>query len=210
MILSDKYPDIPVAISIKQEPKLVTLVITLPDGTEEIISKALNDYGLVVTGQMSAKDLVKDDLKVLALEQKLEMAALEIRQSRNILRIQDQYAEKRIGTLEAEVRNLYTLLGRELTSREKLQESLTTLTEGLVKTAGSASGQVAPLLTALSQAIADRNAERTKIIIEDIQTASPDLFNQLGAFFLNAATSGVIGNSVYDWIKVFLPLIPKA
>lgn len=208
-ILADKYPDIPVAISIKQEPKLVTLVITLPDGTEDIISKALNDYGLVVTGQMSAKDLVKDDLKVLALEQKLELAALEIRQSRDILRIQDQYAEKRIGTLEAEVKNLYTLLGREFTSREKLQEGFIQLSEGLVKTAGSASGQVAPLLAALSQAIADRNVESTKIILEDIQTASPDLFSQLGTFFLNAATSGVIGNSVYDWIKVFLPIIPK-
>ena len=208
-ILADKYPDIPVAISIKQEPNLVTLVITLPDGTEDIISKALNDYGLVVTGQMSAKDLVKDDLKVLALEQKLELAALEIRQSRDIMRIQDQYAEKRIGTLEAEVKNLYTLLGREFTSREKLQEGFLQLSEGLAQTSGNASGQVAPLLAALSQAIADRNAVITKIILEDIQTASPDLFSQLGTFFLNAATSGVIGNSVYDWIKVFLPMVPK-
>lgn len=208
-ILADKYPDIPVAVSIKQEPNLVTLVITLPDGTEDIIAKALNDYGLVVTGQMTAKEFVKDDLKVLALEQKLELAALEIRQSREILRIQDQYSEKRIGTLEAEVKNLYTLLGREFTSREKLQEGFVQLSESLVQTSGNAGTQLTTLLAALSQAISDRNAESTKIILEDIQAASPDLFDQLGEFFLNAATSGVIGNAVYDWIKVFLPLVPK-
>lgn len=208
-ILAAKYPDIPVAISIKQEPNFVTLVITLPDGTEDIISKALNDYGLVVTGQMPAKDLVNDDIKVLALEQKLELAALEVRQSRDLLRIQDQYADKRIGTLEAEVKNLYGLLGREFTSREKLQEGFLQLSESLVQTSGTAISQSAPLLAALSQAIADRNVESTKIILEDIQTTSPDLFSQLGTFFLNAATSGVIGNSVYDWIKVFLPIVPK-
>ncbi|MES2877889.1 MAG: hypothetical protein V4713_05650 [Pseudomonadota bacterium] len=206
-VLIDKYPDIPVAVSIKQEPNLVTLVITLPDGSEDKITQALNDYGLVVTGKMSAKEFISDDLRALALEQKLELAQMEVRQTKEILRLQDQYSNKRVESLEVEVKNLYSLLGREFTSREKLQDGLLKFTETMSN--GHIGEQVTGLLNSLSQAIADHNVERTKIILEDIQTAEPDVFERLNDFFLKAATSGIIGNAVYDWLKVLWPMIPK-
>jgi len=51
-VLNDKYPDIPVMVSIQQEPNHVTLIITLPDGSQDKVTKTLNDYGLVVTGKI--------------------------------------------------------------------------------------------------------------------------------------------------------------
>lgn len=206
-ILANMYPDIPVAISIKQEPNMVTLVITLPDGTQDTVTKTLNDYGLVVTGKMSPKELVGNDIQALALQQKLELAQMEVKQTRDLLRIQEQYANKCVESLENEVRNLYELLERELTSRERLQEGLLSVTGQFAN--GHVGGQTIELINALSAAISERNAERTRVILEDIQSVAPNLFSRLTNFFLEAATSGVIGNGVYDWIKVIWPILPK-
>ena len=206
-VLNEKYPDIPVTVSIQQGANLVTLVITLPDGTQDKVTKTLNDYGLVVTGRMSPKNLLNDDIKALALQQKLELAQMEIRQTRDLLRIQDQYANKRVESLETEVKNLYVLLGREFTSRERLQEGLLQLTTQL--STGHMGEHAASLVKTLAEAISERNEERTRIILEDIHSSQPGLFEHLNEFFLQAATSGVIGNYVYDWLKVLWPILPK-
>lgn len=206
-VLNDKYPDIPVTVSIQQKLDAVTLKITLPDGTQDTVSRALSDYGLVVTGQMSPKDLVNDDIRAMALQQKLELAQLEVRQVRDLMRLQDQYSTKRIESLETEVKNLYALLGREFTSREKLQEGLLSLSAQLTR--DPVSEHVASLIEALSQAIAERNSDRARVVLEDIQESQPTLFSRLNEFFLQATTSGVIGNYAYDWLKVIWPIAPK-
>ncbi len=206
-VLNDKYPNIPVTVSIRQQPEKVTLVITLPDGTQDTVSKTLSDYGLVVTGQMTPNEFAGDDLKALALQQKLELAQMEVRQTRELLRIQDQYANRRVESLETEVKNLYTLLGREFTLREALQVGLLNLVGQM--TPGHVGGQAAILVQSLATAIAERNVDRTRVISEDIQSNEPALFSRLNEFFLKAATSGVIGNSVYDWLKIIWPVLPK-
>jgi len=156
---------------------------------------------------MTAKTLVNDDFKALALQQKLELAQMEVRQTRDLLRIQDQYATKRVESLEAEVKNLYDLLGREFTSREVLQEGLLHLTAKLA--VGHIGEQPTQLVRTLAEAISERNAERTRVVLEDIQSSQPALFDRLNDFFLQAATSGVIGNYVYDWLKALWPIMPK-
>jgi hypothetical protein len=206
-VLHDKYPDMPVTVSIQQHPDKVTLLITLPDGRQEQVSKMLSDYGLVVTGKMTPRELVGDDIKALALQQKLELTQLEVRQTRELLRMQEQYANKRVESLESEVRNLYTLLGREFTSRENLQTSLLQFASKLAS--GHVGDQASVLVQSLASAVAERNAERTRVVLEDIQSSEPALFDRLNEFFLHAATSGVIGNYVYDWLKMIWPILPK-
>lgn len=206
-VLHEKYPGMPVTVSIQQHPDKVTLIITLPDGTQEEVSKTLSDYGLVVTGNMTPKELLGDDIRALGLQQKLELAQMEVRQTRELLRIQDQYASKRVESLESEVKNLYTLLGREFTSRENLQASLMAFVSKLAF--GHVGDQASALVKSLATAVAERNEERTRIVLEDIQSSEPALFTRLNDFFLNAATSGVIGNYVYDWLKVLWPILPK-
>nr|WP_198981142.1 hypothetical protein [Herbaspirillum sp. ASV7] len=207
VILNDKYPDIPVTVSIQQEPEKVTLLIKFPDGSQETISKTLTEYGLVVAGKMTPDNLVGEGLKALALQQKLELAQLEVKQTRDLLRLQEQYSTSRIESLESQVENLYSLLGKEFASREKLQTGLMDLATQLV---GGAIGPGAvSLLQSLSSAIGDKNAERTKVVLEDIQQAEPKLFSRLQDFFLQSASSGVIGNYVYDWLKALWPILPK-
>ncbi len=206
-VLNDKYPNIPVTVSIQQRQSSVTLVITHPDGTQDIISRALTDYGLVVTGQMSPNEFVKDDFRAMALQQKLELAQLEVRQVRDLLRLQDQYSSKRIESLESEVKNLHRIIDREFTSREKLQDGLLALSAQFTK--GHVSEHMTNLISSLSQAIAERNSERTKVLLEDIQSSQPTIFSRLNDFFVQAVSSGIIGNYAYDWLKTLWPILPK-
>jgi hypothetical protein len=206
-VLQDKYPDVPATISIQQHPDVVTLIITLPDGTQDRVSKTLNEYGLVVTGKISPREFIDDDIRALALQQKLELAHMEVRQTRELLKVQDSYATKRIESLEVEIRNLHLLLSREFTSRENLQSGLLDLASRLA--AGHISEQTSSLLQNLATAITERNGDKARVVLEDIQSSQPGLFSKLNEFFLQAATSGVIGNSVYDWLKLFWPALPK-
>lgn len=207
VILNDKYPDTPVTVSIQQAKDKVTLIVTLPDGSVDKISKELNDYGLVITGKISPLEFAGSELKALALQQKLELAQLEVRQTRDLLRLQEQYSDKRINSLELEIKNLYSIIGRELTSKDALQEALIHLATQM--STGYMSEQAAILMQSLASAIGEQNTERTRIVLDDIRTSQPGLFAQLNDFFLQAATSGVIGNYVYEWLKAIWPILPK-
>ena len=100
------------------------MLITLPDGSQEIVEKLLTDYGLVVAGKLNARELMSSDVRALALQQKLELAQMEVRQTRDLLRKQEKYAAGRVESLEQDVKNLYSLLGRELASKDELHEVL--------------------------------------------------------------------------------------
>jgi hypothetical protein len=83
-VIKQKYPDIPVTISIKQNGLKVDMVITTPTGDIETITEALDQYGLVVKGEMSPSDFLADPMQVLELKNKLEMSALELRLTKEL------------------------------------------------------------------------------------------------------------------------------
>jgi hypothetical protein len=199
VIIQEKYPDIDVAISIKQEADRVTLKILHPDGKEEEITKTLCDYGLVVTGKMRADDFLEDKLKALALQHKLELAEMEIRQTRELLQYEKENSSSRIKSLEEDIKNLYSLLGQELSLKETLHERLLNLLE-LQISAGS-ENRLAERIVELSKSIIQHDEQKTALILDDISTQDPDVFTKLCCWFYEGAFTGVIGNATYDWLK---------
>lgn len=207
VILEDKYPDIPVAVSIQQSRDRVTLFVTLPDGSQDIIEKVLSEYGLVVSGQITPQAFLPNQMRALALQQKLELAQMEVRQTRDLLRIQEQYSSARIESLERDVKNVYELLGRELSSRTELQQ-------GLLRLSSQGNNdqmnlQISKLFERLIGAIEQRNDQDARVLLEDISQADPDMFSKLSIYLYEAAATGAIGNFAFDWIKVIIAAIPK-
>lgn len=206
-ILDDRYPDIPVEVSIQQSHDKVKLLITLPDGSQEVIEKLLTDYGLVVAGRMSSQDLIPNQVRALALQQKLELAQMEVRQTRDLLRLQEQYSAARIESLEQDVKNLYSILGRELSSRDELQRGFVQLS--LQGNNDQLHQQLGILLERLGDAIDRRDEQHARVLLEDIREADPDVFSKISMYLYEAAATGVIGSYAFDWIKVILSAFPK-
>lgn len=206
-VLEDKYPGIPVEVSIQQYHDKVTLLITLPDGSQDVVEKVLTEYALVVAGKVSPQEFIPNQMRALALQQKLELAQMEVRQTRDLLRLQEQYSSARIEALEQDVNNLYSLLGRELTSRDELQRGFIRLsTQGK---SDQLHQQLGVLLERLGDAIENRNEQHATVLLEDIREADPDLFSRISIYLYEAAATGAIGSYAFDWIKAILNSFPK-
>lgn len=206
-IIKDRYPDIEVSISIKQSGSIVTMIITFPDGSREEISKILHQYGLVITGQASPAEVASSELKAMALQQKLELARLEVKQVRDLLDMERRYSERFIGSLQSDVAMLKEMLGRELSANNDLSAKLLMLASDL--SSNNASHQVIHLMKTLGEAFSADDKSRGRVILNDVKDLEPDFFEKMHAFLLSSTASGIVGNVATDWLKVVLSGFPK-
>ena len=101
-ILRSKYADLEVKVTIEQEGNTVTMVVSTEDGRElETIEKALEQYGLVVRGQMAVGDFLPDPHEAMRLETQLELAKTQ-------LKLQERFLEHQ----RADIDGLRALVGR--------------------------------------------------------------------------------------------------
>jgi hypothetical protein len=87
-IIRQKYPDMHISISIKQQDDVVSLIIVTEDGNKEVIKKTLDEYGKVVAGKLLPQDFLRNPIHIAQLENKLELANTEIRSLERLLGIQ--------------------------------------------------------------------------------------------------------------------------
>lgn len=85
--LREKYPDEPAKIKIEQEENLVRLIVE-SNGKLDVIERALEEYQLIVTGKKKPEDMTDNQLLVLKLQNKLDLAMAEVRANERIMRVQ--------------------------------------------------------------------------------------------------------------------------
>ncbi|SDT94955.1 hypothetical protein [Desulfobacula phenolica] len=105
-ILSQKYPEEKVNIKIEQEDLKITMIIETEDGQKEKVEKELEKYGLVVLGKVQAEQYCEKPLEAIALKQKLEMAAIEVKHTKELMLIERNHYETRITSLEEVVHSM--------------------------------------------------------------------------------------------------------
>jgi hypothetical protein len=77
-IVRNKYKDINVQISIKQDGPKIEMIVETPEGKREIIEETLYKYGLVVTGQLSPDALLDDKYQILELKTHLSFVKAQL------------------------------------------------------------------------------------------------------------------------------------
>lgn len=96
-VLRKKYPNIQAKIKIEQDGLKVSMIIDPGNGTPEIIERALDDYGLVVSGKIAPEEFTDDRLLMIELKGKLRSAYNEIETQKELLKYQhDQVISKDI------------------------------------------------------------------------------------------------------------------
>jgi uncharacterized protein YjbI with pentapeptide repeats len=98
-ILKLKYPDIRVNVRIEQDDLILRMIIHTPNGYKGSIEVTLQEYGMVVIGKMPAELFLNDPLEIMALKNKLEIAHLELRQTRELLEFAKKDNQRRIESL---------------------------------------------------------------------------------------------------------------
>ncbi|MCP4135112.1 MAG: pentapeptide repeat-containing protein [bacterium] len=88
-VLREKYPDEKSKVRIDQDGNKVTMIIEHPEGEKEIIEKELNDYGLVVKGDMPIEEFTQDPFLILELKNELRFAQFRIEQQKEMLLLKD-------------------------------------------------------------------------------------------------------------------------
>ncbi len=115
-ILSIKYPDEKIKVRIEQDGLTIRMIIDTPDGEREEIEKTLDEYGLVVTGKMQPEEFMSDPFEAMALKNKLEIANLELRQTKQLFDFVKDNSQQRIESLEVQVEKLHSIIEKGLHS----------------------------------------------------------------------------------------------
>lgn len=102
-LLQEKYPNEKVSVSIKQEGLKVTMSIETPDGKKEEVEEYLNQYGLVISNQITPQEFTSNPIQILELEIKLESAKVEIGFQKKLLALQDKTYDENLVSLKDEV-----------------------------------------------------------------------------------------------------------
>jgi len=111
-ILRKKYPESEATVQIKQDGLKVSMIIDTAKGEREIIEKTLNDYGLVITGQMSPEQFTDDKHQIIELKSELRIAQVRIEMQKDLL------LDK-----SAQVDKLFLMLGNTLQTPQHIHIS---------------------------------------------------------------------------------------
>lgn len=201
-VIERRYPDINVGVTIEQERERVTLIVRTPQGTEERIERELEDYGRVVTGDITPEDYLGHSHAAMALRHKLELAALEVRQTKQLLESERVQFGERIGALEEDVRFLRTLLDRDAYERQAIADAIRSIMDAVRPAAQHALERVVESLasnSASSAATAQRLATAVK---ED-----PSILRLLQELLLKGAVQGAAGNYLYALLQAVSRLL---
>ena len=102
-VLHKKYPKDQVSVTIKQEDLKVTMIIKTADGQKEKIEKELEQYGLVVTRNLTPEEYLSDPMDALILKQELKFANMRVENTKEIMYTERKHYESRISSLEKTV-----------------------------------------------------------------------------------------------------------
>jgi hypothetical protein len=219
-IIKTKHPDIQASVKIEQDGNFVRLHIETEDGTKEIIEKTLEDYTLVVSNQAPVEILLDNKLEIMALKNKLEIASLEVRHTRDMLTLSREHSNERVLSLEEDIQHLRSQIGSQmsLTSQgnkiiEMHAETSNKMVNGFVEssqylirdliTRTSNNSEVREALNLinnkLENGITENDEFEVKSALEIVNESAPSVFKDLKIALKNTAY-GVSGNIAYKWL----------
>ncbi len=206
-VLLDKNPTTQAKVKIEQIGLTVRLTIETPEGEREQIEETLEAYGLVVTGKLPPEQFLNDKLQVMRLKNKLELAALELRQTKELLAYTRDTSQKRIESLEQHVQKLFALVEDGIQTRKDGHELLKDFL-GRFDKSDKIYSALQQLAERLERGVGAEDRERIYEALEVIKRERPSVLKELQTL-LEGTVTGVTGNAAYSWIMAFINALPK-
>lgn len=192
-VISRKYPGLDVGIRIEQEGSKVTLIIETPSGEIEKIEQELGTYGLVVTGQLPVENYTKNPIEAIMLTQKLEMAQMEIRHTKELLYTERTGFEGRVKSLESEIGFMRRIFDKAQYQNDETTSALRQIATGATAGANDTISEIIEILKK-GESI---NQEALNTCVASLNKQSPGMISQINELFVKGAIQGAAGNYLY-------------
>jgi DNA-binding NarL/FixJ family response regulator len=190
-IVRQKYAGMKVKVNIEQEDLTVRMIIKTDRGNIDKIEKTIEEYGLVIKGEMPITEFISDPYQVADLKQQLRIAHLQLENQKELLSITKDMHEKRIFNLEEEVIHLRSCIANGL----KLRDNKDIILQSAIKL----------IENKLTKDINQQDFLELKEALHNIQQRNQPSFvriiDKINLLFIQGSISGVAGNALYDFIK---------
>jgi predicted ArsR family transcriptional regulator len=206
-IVEQKYPDIDAAVSIRQTGNTVTLTVETDEGRIETIEKTLTDYGLVVTGKKPAAEMFNDPAAILELNNRLEVAKLELKLKEQAHLMLASQQEHRIKSLETQLSEVRSLVGAQLATSNRLSSVIETLVNA-DRLSPALSRAIDTLTTLLSAEHSEENESKVAQALKIIRSEDRGLFDRLSSSISSIGHS-VAANMATPWVVALLNSLPR-
>lgn len=194
--LNQKYPDNDVKVEIGQKGNIITMKVETHDGNIDEYEKAFEDYGLVITGKKPTAKYLDGAVDIIALENQLRMAEVQLKNQFEILRLKDQIIDNQRTGLDY----FQNELSQSLMSQ---REVIGSFLENLKRSANY--NDMASVFQILEDELRSNGAESLKAELTDFQVQNPDLWKALKEHLNN-----IIEKAVYTGVsKELLGLLDK-
>lgn len=205
-VVKQKYPDTKVRVKIEQEGNTVRLIVETPEGDRELIEKTLEDYGLVVVGEMQPAELLPDKLQEVQLRHKLDLAVLEVTHTKELLALSHESHKKEILHLTEEVASLKEQIRAAFKREDNVKEVLLRIIENY-----SINGEVKDAILKLSDLLEHEKSLDKEVVLElisIIRSNNFQAFNDIKSYILSSF-SGATGNVLSSYFPVLMAALPK-
>lgn len=210
--INNKYPKTDIKVKIEQQGLTVRMIVETASGDVEQIERTLESYGLILRGEMAAEDYLSDPVQILELKQQLSLAYFQIENQKELLKFTDKHYNKRMESLEGEVKWLRGHVGNLLVHSEMTSQAITLTTNDLLKYFGNLNNvikiEVENLYDKIENGLTKKDELIIKEIFEKLKAENGGAFKQLLNFLkdsvIKGSISGASGHLLYDWIKSFL------
>lgn len=206
-VVNQKYPNIPVSVSIEQVGLTVFLIIKTPTGEMDRVQETLDNYGMVLCGDMSVSALLDDPLHAHELKNKLEISALELRMTKELHHQAKLLHGERINSLESQVQHLHSLIGAGLSQSKDIHNLLSLLIKHHSQDTVIESA-VACLVRSLSANMTPKDPSQVLDALKTIEKHDSKLFDSIKEILKDVIT-GVSTDVTTGWLGAIINSLPK-
>lgn len=119
-VLRRKYPEKNAKVRIEQDGLKVKLVIDPDEGEAETIERALDEYGLLVTGKIRLEEYTNDPFLMMELKNQAIVTQALIETQRNTIAYQDSQMQAK----DIRIDGLISVLGKALSRTSRIEMSV--------------------------------------------------------------------------------------
>jgi len=203
-ILATKYPEADVKVNIEQVGNKVTLIIETQNGSIKRITQELSEYGMVVVGDKNIPDYFQNPIDQLRLQNKLDFAKLESKQTYELLYAERKQFTSRIDNLEEQVQFMRKIFTTEQNGNQKTTELIRELSK---ESNSSIIESVKQLILLIEKGIEQEDEQEFKQNILAVQKEDPSIFDGINELLIKGSIQGTSGNYLYAWLNSLTTIV---